>query len=521
VNRILTLFALAWLSVSVHGVTRSNLVAGDIIVAGDVAIAATVASGGGTTYASDGSQADVQSKVNSAAAGDTVTIPAGAFNWTSTVTITNGVKLRGAGAGGFIGHSRDSETIGTGSFTFDTVARGYLGFTNGATIYALYTSDDSNYMLGTVTSSTSSNVTLNITSTGGSGTWKSWTFLYPPTTTISNSTANNVSLSLANTGTAYIQVSGIHFTKGSAAAGDSTRHITIDGNGAGGATAIVYDSRFSGDMDHTRIRAVNGLWFRNSHDCGLYSGLGDNSDGTEALQFKGEGETWSWTAGTNSMGMLDSTGRTNFYVEDCYFAGHAVKVIDFDDHARTVVRHCIFDQSGMVSHGPDSSDYGARHFEIYGNTFLCSPAGGIDQDRNTYNINWWLWIRGGSGVIASNAIDQLTGTSWWGSRRSFRMMCENYGRNAGPYACTTNYPSPHMPGWGYNGTGNQLDPIYIWGNTGTAPEASPYVTVENYSGDNMCASPVLSTDNILENREYYLSAKSGWTPFTYPHPLRP
>jgi hypothetical protein len=54
------------------------------------------------TYASNGSVADVQAKINSAANGDTVTIPSGTFDWGSSngaVTTNKPVTLQGAGIG--------------------------------------------------------------------------------------------------------------------------------------------------------------------------------------------------------------------------------------------------------------------------------------------------------------------------------------------------------------------------------------------------------------------------------------
>jgi hypothetical protein len=48
-----------------------------------------------TVYNSNGSQADVQAKVNLAVDGDTVTIPAGSFTWTSHVTVTKGITIQG------------------------------------------------------------------------------------------------------------------------------------------------------------------------------------------------------------------------------------------------------------------------------------------------------------------------------------------------------------------------------------------------------------------------------------------
>ena len=50
-----------------------------------------------TINANSCSQTAVQAAINSASAGDTVTIPAGTCTWTSQVTITKGITLKGAG----------------------------------------------------------------------------------------------------------------------------------------------------------------------------------------------------------------------------------------------------------------------------------------------------------------------------------------------------------------------------------------------------------------------------------------
>jgi len=50
-----------------------------------------------TTYNTNGSIADVQSKVNSANDGDTITLPAGSLSWAARVSITKNITLQGAG----------------------------------------------------------------------------------------------------------------------------------------------------------------------------------------------------------------------------------------------------------------------------------------------------------------------------------------------------------------------------------------------------------------------------------------
>ena len=53
----------------------------------------------GTVYHSDGSAASVQGLHNAVLNGDTITIPAGTFNWTTKVTISKSITLQGAGVG--------------------------------------------------------------------------------------------------------------------------------------------------------------------------------------------------------------------------------------------------------------------------------------------------------------------------------------------------------------------------------------------------------------------------------------
>src|ERR1700704_3840454 len=52
-----------------------------------------------TTYNSNGSNSDVQAKVNLCADGDTVTLPAGTFTYTKMVNVGKSVTLIGAGIG--------------------------------------------------------------------------------------------------------------------------------------------------------------------------------------------------------------------------------------------------------------------------------------------------------------------------------------------------------------------------------------------------------------------------------------
>src|SRR5262249_26964239 len=87
-------------------------------------------------------QTDVQTAINSAARGATVTVPAGTCTWATVVTLTKGITLQGAGAASTVINngvgdatvlqiSPDStaiandETIKVTGFTFDGSGTGY------------------------------------------------------------------------------------------------------------------------------------------------------------------------------------------------------------------------------------------------------------------------------------------------------------------------------------------------------------------------------------------------------------
>jgi hypothetical protein len=57
---------------------------------------------GATTYQSDGSVASVQGLQNAVLNGDTITLPAGTFTWSTTLTINKAITLQGAGIGATI-----------------------------------------------------------------------------------------------------------------------------------------------------------------------------------------------------------------------------------------------------------------------------------------------------------------------------------------------------------------------------------------------------------------------------------
>ena len=151
---------------------------------------------GATVYNSDGSAASVQGLHDAALNGDTITLPAGTFTWTTGVTISKAIKIQGAGSGRIIGRSRSNVAVGTGSKTFDTQAG--LNISGGDTLRVESmplvngTIDGrGTWMQGTVTGYSGTSLTMNVTTSGGSGTHDFWKIETIPLTTITHGTDSN------------------------------------------------------------------------------------------------------------------------------------------------------------------------------------------------------------------------------------------------------------------------------------------------------------------------------------------
>ena len=246
----------------------------------------------------------------------------------------------------------------------------------------------------------------------------------------------------------------------------------------------------------------------------VFESINPNGSGSGTIQLKPLGLSSSWST-ASTMGMADTTGTANVYIEDNTFTNLYLSAIDCDDNARTVIRRNMFNDSGAGCHGADTSTYGHRHTELYDNTFVfhTTPSGGINYPLN---INWWFQWRGGTGVVTGNVMPNISSQAW-GAKPEIRASVYQLHRNAGPDACTTTYPAYHQVGRGMN---NTAEPLYIWGNTGTGvPENLAKV---DYTPD-QCGRDYVTytTANWVQlGRDYFTGTpKPGWTRYTYPHPL--
>ena len=301
-------------------------------------------------------------------------------------------------------------------------------------------------------------------------------------------------------------------------------YLTVDGTGL---PPLLHDSYFNlpdGQLQHAVQWFVTGgvIWnttFESTYNlagsCG--SRIGSES-GSLVVKPKIGWDTAS------SMGMLDTSGDKNLYIEDSIFS-NVGQSPDVDDNGRVVMRHNQFIGSSGVTHGTTST-YGGRHVELYDNS--------MTYPNTNRNLNRWFWFRAGTAVITGNSIQALSGPCY-GNKDSFTFVVENAQRADGGHGCCTGYMCFHQPGSGSDGTSGHSnlsagqspndtyqisDPVYIWGNSGTGNGIS-HVHL-NEGQPLQCSGTYSSASFFVLNRDYFVDngAKPGWARYTYPHPLR-
>jgi hypothetical protein len=169
------------------------------------------------------------------------------------------------------------------------------------------------------------------------------------------------------------------------------------------------------------------------------------------------------------------------YVEDNYFEGNRHNIASNNGsvyvfrYNKVVGTDAAKDYAMTDAHGRSSSPRGSRSFEIYNNAYSTRLSSGLQRSA--------VGIRGGDGVIFNN-------TAPASISRTVELMVEGFG-------CGT-YPGP-----------DQSRSVYIWNNS-----ANPQNGYTTNGIANTCPA------SLGLNRDYFLSPKPGYTPYTYPHPLR-
>ncbi len=498
-----------------------------------------------TVNAASCSSSAVQAAINSAAEGDTVIIPPGTCIWTSGVTISGkGITVNGSGAGRIVAFSSDILTIGTGSKTLNitsTLVSGSLAaISAGETLRISETGNRQNWMQGTVISFSSPTLTMNITSTGGAcaivaGTspanCKRWLISTIPSTVLINNSSSAM-FNVREDSSFHTNLSGFKIQEGTGA-GDG---IVFN---AGGGKAIIIQNCWieQGNGDSIFTNVSRGVVSNCSFDSSPFSMA------PLAVHLQPFDQT-AWTT-TAFYGMNDPDGQHNFYIESSDFHGY-LNATDNDEGARNVFRYNVMNNAGYGTHGVDTGLIGQRDFEYYNNVGNFNGY----NDGTTFNLNWWMFVRGGGFVVHDNTLPPIVSTDY-GTKLDIDMTEMALQRNAGPIPCWgqgtsggADYPAPRQIGLGYvNGTGHDgkgsatyslasfgysasayvgdPEPAYIWANS---RQPLSNVGTSDYGSGNAdsCGGSTDTTANYIRiNRDYFngSTAKPGYTPYTYPHPL--
>ncbi len=285
------------------------------------------------------------------------------------------------------------------------------------------------------------------------------------------------------TGNSYhVRLSGIAFIDGNG----TGAFIAVSGSGS--KPALINDIYMYIDKDRfwpadsfIDWRAIGGVLWNLYVDASSIPG-GGGSGGGMLVKSPRNWET------TSTMGMLDTDGTVNVYVENSTFI-ETSQWPDVDDNGRFVARYCKFDGTWGITHGFTSLT-GGRHFEYYNNEFYVT-----DPNRNI--AGRYFWCRAGTGIFTDNDVQDQPGNEYQDPVQL------DIGDNTTPGT----YPQERQPGYGHDGSSHVSDPIYIWNQTGS--QAYTY----SFNG---------GWDSIVQlNRDVFINsgAKSGYVKYTYPHPL--
>ena len=174
------------------------------------------------------------------------------------------------------------------------------------------------------------------------------------------------------------------------------------------------------------------------------------------------------------------------FIEDCYFNNGRAS-IDGHEGARWVARHNTF-EAGYTnlaynsSHGRvpyNSGNRGVRAVECYENSFIHSPhyTNGVE----VMSGEWLIWN------------DTFTGP-WPTSPAGYCIWLDAADGDGRTYPIS-----------------DQMRASYVWGNSRNGTPFSSWASPNLVNG---------CPDLILQNRDVYFTSLSGYTPYTYPHPLR-
>lgn len=234
--------------------------------------------------------------------------------------------------------------------------------------------------------------------------------------------------------------------------------------------------------------------------------------------------TSGWWTGRGGSGIIaDNVAPNNCWSTSIPTFGATVRVL------RTAQAYVPFHTTGTLTSGSpvvtsmgsttgfigahvstDPTDDGQGQ-EVFSGTWTSQYS---NQQTNTGKIP------GGTRVLSVDSSTQITMTANATDSVTTTIMAASC--YPGPY------PWPQQWGWGWDGVGDQfssaLEPVYVSGNkntTGGTPGEADTVTPNDPSGFG-CAfdnSGQVSSAYVQQNREWYATAKPGYTKYAYPHVL--
>lgn len=301
--------------------------------------------------------------------------------------------------------------------------------------------------------------------------------------------------------------------------------MTVDRTEPSNYTVMIHDCTIdSQDVNSYVVQCLaNGIIFWNdtfpSGNTGIYANCGKYGPGTNT------GSSGDWNA-PDSYGTEDTTGLINSYMEDCTWttpAGEQASnyIWNLDDNSRVVIRYNTLQDCAIGSHGQESSPYGCREWEVYGNTFNVTSG-------NPLNLQCWFTDRGGAGVWWGNAMEDIGG-----GKAGILFCVFSINIPSGQLPCQTGYPAARQVGQGWSssstasygnpvvasdGIGAVTEGIYIWNNTGAETSDPGFIGVDTGVTDG-CGNGQVASNYVQAGRDYFTTAKPGYTPYTYPHPL--
>ncbi len=333
-------------------------------------------------------------------------------------------------------------------------------------------------------------------------------------------------INITESSAGHTRLEGFTFVQGSGQHLNPNGVINLVHNASSGLGILIKGNSYaSGTTGDFIIAGVNrGVIWGNSITATWLDVPGVRcSNNVAFVRHKNTGLTGVWFEGPY-YGDDDTNGDKNLYIEGNTL-DNAFEGVDVDANARTVIRYNTITNSGILNHGVDTGDTAGRYMEIYQNTFIWSTtahcAGGAPA-----SVSSVIYLRGAPALIHDNVIPNVTG-AFWGDKSEITFTDEKLRRSSGTYGCWTGgYPSRHQVGWGYSTGGTQagttgeyqdLEPVYLWNNTGAGNYGSP--SVVDYAPNECGGGAPSSSTYIVASREYYTgTAKPGYAVYDYPHP---